>query len=334
VNIQDEAKLMKDVKHKFKDFNVIYIDDKNNIEKNKSFFKSIFRKLFIVESNLDKILLNDSTDNVDLIIINSTVNQERGEEIVRAYLQEENQSVEILMLVDKTKEMSDILNLFDLGVSTFINQEYDKKNFLSSMDNVSNHIGFKKEEAKKIEKKKEKLPKDLGFSILESSIPTYNMLKNFLIKNKVEGRNITNNRCPEEFINHIQKNKDNIDIVIIGKHEDNIDIYDIVKNVFNAKKELYIIVISETSDKEIIQELLKYGVKDVFLKPFEENIISKKIQAATTMGSVRSLGLNKYLYNIAEIVGEYRSFSFNRKLNNGDDMLLKGFISFLKDGKL
>lgn len=340
MDIKEESQLMKEVKQDFKDYNVIYIDNVKNIDKNKLFFKSVFRKLFIVESNFDKMLLNDklnlneSKDGIDLIIINSTVNEESGEEILRAYLEDEAQIVEVMMLVDRTKQVSDILSLLDLGISTFVDKDYDKAQFLTSMKTLSNHIKYNKENETKEKKKKDKLPRELVFSILESSIPTYNMLKNFLTKNRVEGRNISNNRNADEFIKEIQKNKAKIDIVIIGKYEDNTSIYDIVKNIFNANKEIYVIVISETSDKQIIEELLKYGVRDVFLKPFEENIISKKIQAATGVRSVKSLGLNKYLYNIAEIVGDYKTFSFNKKLNIGDDDLLKSFISYLKDGKL
>jgi DNA-binding NarL/FixJ family response regulator len=324
------------MKEELKEIRVVYIDELIRIKKNKPFFEDTFRQCFVIEKAQDNIALQNMGYTPELIIIGDTVNDKKAEDIVGSFLTATIKP-EVLLLITKNTPMDEFLKLFNLGITNFIFEDFEKKDFVMSLKkiiknlqcqrDVINVIDFEKNKPKKTLK-----ARDLNIILLEKSVPFTNVLKNLLQKNGAESNRIYVYKTPEEMVTHMKTFPESQQphIILFGEDESQTDIVTLTKNVVDIKKDVYMMVISNETNREYIEKVMRLGIKDVIVKPFSENNVDQKIDKALKLGESTNMGLNKFLYNIGEIVEEYKYFQFLKKLDKKESELLESYISFLQ----
>lgn len=324
------------IRDELKDINVVYLAEGERAEENRVFFEGIFRKCYVIENQNDNAKMEDVGFVPELIILSSKVKGVDAEVVIKSYL---NHKIvpEVLLFVTEDMGIPDFLKLHSLGITNYIEEDFNKNDFIASTRKILENLEYKRDKMVKenlvVNKRRNlKTPQDMNIIILEKSIPSSNVIKNLLIKNGAQQKNISIYRTIEQLLSHvrIQTKSSSADIVILGEDDADTGIEIIVKNIITTKKDTYILAMSSETSRSFVSNLMALGIKDVMIKPFEESVVSMKLDKALKMGEGHSIGLNRHLYNIGEIVEEYRNYRFLKKLTPEQSKLLEDYVIFLR----
>lgn len=332
---QDLEKLREELK----DINVVYVAEGERKQENYEFFKSIFRKCYMIENTSDNQEMEKIGYIPEVIILGSKVKGMDAEVVIKSYLTHKIVP-EVMLLVSENQNVKDFLKLYAMGITNFLAEDFEQEDFISCTKKVIDNLEFKRDKVAQenlvINKRKTiKTPQEMNVIILEKSIPVSNVIKNLLIKNGAQEKNIYIYRTVDKLVSHVrtQTKHDAADIVVLGDDEGDNDVILLVKNIIASKKDTYVLTMSAETSRESIDRLISYGIKDVIMKPFDESVVNIKIDKALKLGEGQSLGLNRHLYNISEIVEEYKQYRFLNKLNAEQNKLIEDYIIFLRRKK-
>ncbi len=331
-----EEQDLEKLREELKDINVVYVAEGERKQENYEFFKSIFRKCYMIENTSDNMEMEKVGYIPEVIILGSKVKGMDAEVVIKSYLSHKIVP-EVMLLVSESQNVKDFLKLYAMGITNFLEEDFEQEDFISCTKKVIENLEFKRDKVAQenlvINRRKSiKNPQDMNIIILEKSIPVSNVIKNLFVKNGAQEKNIYVYRTVDKLISHVrtQTKHDEADIVVLGDDEGENDVILLVKNIISSKKDTYVLTMSAETSRESIDRLISYGIKDVIMKPFEESVVNIKLDKALKLGEGQSLGLNRHLYNISEIVGEYKQYRFLNKLSEEENKLIEDYIIFLR----
>lgn len=142
------------------------------------------------------------------------------------------------------------------------------------------------------------------------------------IKGMLEKQNITVIEAKDgsEGLNIIRSNEQKIDLIITDYHMpvlDGMEMTGAIREKYD-KDQLGIIILSSSDEKKIINEFIKLGANDYFVKPFEDDEFVSRINI-----NLELLGLFKTVRDQAN--KDYMTGAYNRRFffNSGNDIVAK-----------
>jgi DNA-binding response OmpR family regulator len=110
--------------------------------------------------------------------------------------------------------------------------------------------------------------------VVDNMIYIVNRIKDLLSKYDIEVYGASNST---ELINVLNKNKDEIDLILIDILLEKEDGFEIIKMIQKKKLIIPIMILSDVSKKSVIAKSIQIGAIDYILKPFNDEFIVERI---------------------------------------------------------